>query len=105
LESRGDKVKIPQFIQSCEFMNESKSQNHKIYIQILQRIKQEERLRKVFELSELSKQRFMYRLRRKFPSLTEEELKQIHIERLIQKSKQKLLIFTSNRQKGDRKNV
>jgi len=43
-------------------MNLKKQPNHKKYIQILRKMTPEERLMKAFELSELSKQRFVHRL-------------------------------------------
>ena len=56
--------------------------NHKQYIEILRMMKPEERLLKAFELSDFSKQLFMQGLRKKFPNLSESELKTIYLERI-----------------------
>ena len=56
--------------------------NHKKYIQILRQMSPEERLLKAFELSEFTRQLFIHGLRKRFPDLSEEELKKILLERL-----------------------
>ena len=63
-------------------MNIKKSQNHKLYIQVLRQMTPEERLLKAFELSEFSKQLFIHGLRRRFPDLPEEEFHTLLLERL-----------------------
>lgn len=56
--------------------------NHGIYIQILRRMTVEQKLRKVFELSEMTRSLFREGLRKRFPDLTEEEFHRIYLERL-----------------------
>ncbi len=55
---------------------------HRKYIQILRQMSPEERLRKAFELSEFTRQLFIYGLRKRFPNLQEEEFKKILLERI-----------------------
>ena len=63
-------------------MNPTKAQNHGLYIAILKRMTPEQRLRKAFELSDFSKQLFIYGLRRRFPEAGEEEFSKILREQL-----------------------
>ena len=56
--------------------------NHQLYIQILRRMTPEQKLQKVFELSEMVKSLFREGLRQRFPDATEEELHRIYLERL-----------------------
>ena len=42
----------------------------------------DERLRKAFELSEMTKQLFFQGLRKRFPDLPDDELKRVYLERL-----------------------
>jgi hypothetical protein len=42
----------------------------------------EERLLKVFELSEFAKELFLVGLRRRFPDLPDEKIKKIYLERI-----------------------
>jgi len=56
--------------------------NHKLYIQALRRMSPEARLLKSFELSQFSRELFIHGLRKRFPHLTEDELKKIYLERL-----------------------
>jgi hypothetical protein len=56
--------------------------NHRIYIEVLRQMTPEQRLLKAFELSELAKDFFNHGLRQRFPSLTEEEIKKIYLERI-----------------------
>lgn len=63
-------------------MNLKKSQNHKLYIQVLRRMSAERRLLKAFELSEWANQLFIHGLRKRFPHLPDEEFKRILEERL-----------------------
>ncbi len=73
-------------------MNLKKQPNHKKYIQILRRMTPEERLMKAFELSEFSRQRFVRRLRKRFPDFDEKEIKKLLLKRLEKKSQKELLI-------------
>jgi hypothetical protein len=56
--------------------------NHKRYIEILRRMTVEQKLQKVFELSEMGKSLFREGLRQRFPDATEDELHRIYLERL-----------------------
>jgi hypothetical protein len=63
-------------------MNVKERPNHKLYIQVLRRMSPEARLLKAFELSQFSRQLFIHGLRKRFPHLTEDELKRIYLGRL-----------------------
>ncbi len=63
-------------------MNIKARQNHRLYIEVLRRMTPEARLRKAFELSELSRNLFLHGLRRRFPNLPDEEIKEIYLRRL-----------------------
>ncbi|MFH1920810.1 MAG: hypothetical protein ABIP48_13080 [Planctomycetota bacterium] len=56
--------------------------NHQLYLKALARMTPEERLRKAFELSEMTKELFRYGLRKRFPHLGDEDRKRIYLERL-----------------------
>ncbi len=56
--------------------------NHKLYLEVLRKMTPEQRLAKVFELSEFGKALFIHGLRKRFPHATEEEFKKILLERL-----------------------
>jgi hypothetical protein len=56
--------------------------NHKRYIEILRGMTVEQKLRKVFELSEMARSLFREGLRKRFPDATDEELHRIYLERL-----------------------
>ena len=63
-------------------MNIKKNPSHKMYIQILRRMTPEERLTQAFELSEFTRELFYHGLRKQFPDLSEEELKELFLKRL-----------------------
>ena len=63
-------------------MDIKKRPNHKLYIQTLRRMSPEARLLKAFELSEFSRELFLHGLRRRFPELSEDEIKKVYLERL-----------------------
>lgn len=63
-------------------MNIKKRPNHKLYIQALRRMPPETRLAKSFELSQFSKDLFLHGLRKRFPNLSDHEIKKIYLERL-----------------------
>jgi len=63
-------------------MNPKERPNHKLYIQALRRMSPEARLLKSFELSQFTRELFIHGLRKRFPHLTEDELKKIYLERL-----------------------
>lgn len=54
-------------------------QNHAVYLDILRRLSPEDRLRKAFELSELSRSLFEHGLHRAFPDLEAAELRALAI--------------------------
>ena len=56
--------------------------NHRLYLEILRGMTVEQKLQKVFELSEMTKSLFREGLRKRFPDATEEELHRIYLERL-----------------------
>ncbi len=56
--------------------------NHQLYLEILQKMTPEQHLAKVFELSDLSKALFLEGLRKTFPNKTEEEIKELYLERI-----------------------
>jgi len=63
-------------------MDIKKRPNHKLYVQVLRRMSPEARLMKAFELTEFSRELFLIGLRKRFPNLTEDELKRLYLERL-----------------------
>ena len=63
-------------------MNIKKSPSHRMYIQVLRRMSPEERLLRAFELSEFTRELFYHGLRKRFPDLSEEELKELFLKRL-----------------------
>jgi hypothetical protein len=56
--------------------------NHQAYLQILGSMTPEQKLAKVFELSELANSFFREGLRIRFPDATPEQLHQIYLDRL-----------------------
>ena len=56
--------------------------NHQAYLQILRSMTPEQKLTKVFELSELANDLFRAGLRIRFPAATPEQLHQIYLDRL-----------------------
>jgi hypothetical protein len=63
-------------------MNPKPRPNHRAYLEILRAMTPEEKLRKVFELSELGKTLFLQGLRKRFPEASPEELHRIFLDRL-----------------------
>lgn len=63
-------------------MNIKKRPNHKLYIQALRRMSPGQRLLKAFELSQFSRDLFLHGLRKRFPDLSEAEIKILYLERL-----------------------
>jgi hypothetical protein len=63
-------------------MKVKKRPNQRIYIQALRRMTPEKRLLKAFELTQFSKELFLQGLRRRFPGLSEEEIRKIYLERI-----------------------
>jgi len=56
--------------------------NHRQYLKALKRMGPQRRLLKAFELSGMARELFAHGLRRRFPSLLEEDLHRIYLERL-----------------------
>lgn len=59
--------------------------NHRLYIQTLRSMSGEDRLRKAFELTALSRELLAAGLRRRHPDLPEEDLRELYV-RCIRKS-------------------
>jgi len=59
-----------------------KSPDHKEYIKMMRRLSPQERLKKSFELTELTKNLFLAGLKERFPDLTDREIKKIYLERI-----------------------
>ena len=56
--------------------------NHKVYLDVLRRMTDAEKLDKVFELSNFSKQLFLIGLRDLYPDATDREIHALYLERL-----------------------
>lgn len=56
--------------------------NHSNYLQILRRMSPEQRLRKALELSDFSRQLFVWGMRKRFAELPEDELRALVRRRL-----------------------
>ena len=52
----------------------STNNGHREYIKIIRRLTPEEKLKKCFELNELTKQLFLTGLKNRFPNLSQEEI-------------------------------
>ena len=63
-------------------MDIKKRPNHKLYLDVLRRMTPEQRLNKAFELSEFAKNLFIHGLHKRFPDLSEKELKKLLLKRL-----------------------
>lgn len=61
---------------------ESINDSHREYIKIIRRLTPEERLKKCFELNELTKQLFLTGLKNRFPNLSQEEIKKLYLKRI-----------------------
>jgi hypothetical protein len=61
---------------------ESINNSHREYIKIIKRLTPEERLKKCFELNELTKQLFLTGLKNRFPNLSQEEIKKLYLKRI-----------------------
>jgi hypothetical protein len=57
--------------------------NHEVYLKILRRMTPEQKLQKVFELTEMTRQLFLDGLRITLPHLSETELRKLYLERLL----------------------
>ncbi len=63
-------------------MNPKLRPNHRAYLEILRAMSPEQKLRKVFELSELGKSLFLEGLRKRFPAASRQELHSLFLDRL-----------------------
>ena len=57
-------------------------QDRKKYLEIIRNMSPENRLRKCFELNELTKQLFLTGLKDRFPDLPEKKIKEIYLKRI-----------------------
>jgi len=57
-------------------------QSRKEYIKIIRNMHPENRLKKCFELNELTKQLFLTGLKNRFPDLSQKEIKEIYLKRI-----------------------
>ena len=60
----------------------STNNGHREYIKIIRKLTPEERLKKCFELNELTKQLFLTGLKNRFPDLSQEEIKKLYLKRI-----------------------
>lgn len=65
-----------------EIMNTKKQTSNKVYIQLLRQMSPEKRLMRAFELSEFTRDFFYHGLRKRFPDLSEENLKELFLKRI-----------------------
>jgi hypothetical protein len=63
-------------------MNTKKQTSNKVYIQILRQMSPEKKLMRAFELSEFTRDLFYHGLRKRFPDLSEEKLKELFLKRI-----------------------
>ena len=63
-------------------LNPKPRPNHKLYIQILRKMTPEQRLKKVFELTDLANELCKTGIRNQFPHLSEAEQHEIYLQRL-----------------------
>ena len=63
-------------------MNKTDRQTHKEYIKILKKMKPQARLQKAFELSDLTKNLFITGLKMRYPDYSEEDIKDLYIEKI-----------------------
>lgn len=63
-------------------MNIKPRPNHRLYIQTLRHMAPEARLLKAFELSQFSQDLFLFGLRKRFPKMSEHDLRKLYLERL-----------------------
>jgi len=58
--------------------------NDELYLEILRRMSPADRLRKAFELTELSRKLLRIGLEQRFPELTPEEIQALYLKRLLE---------------------
>jgi hypothetical protein len=59
-----------------------RSADYKEYINMMRKLSSEERLKKSFELTKLTKKLFIKGLENRFPRLSEKEIKKIYLRRI-----------------------
>jgi hypothetical protein len=63
-------------------MTEHEREAHRQYIQVLRRMTPEQRLKRAFELSEMTLRLFKQGLRERFPEMSDEDLHALYLKRL-----------------------
>lgn len=63
-------------------MTEHEREAHRQYIQVLRRMTPEQRLKRAFELSDMTLRLFKQGLRERFPDISEDELHAFYLKRL-----------------------
>ena len=56
--------------------------NHHIYLAALKKMSPEDKLKKVFELSQLGRDLFLTGIQNRYPDLPEEEVRKIYLKRI-----------------------
>ena len=59
-----------------------KSPDHKEYVRMMRKISPEDRLKKSFELTKLTRSLFLAGLKNRFPELPDREIKKIYLKRI-----------------------
>jgi len=57
--------------------------NHHLYLKTLERMTPEDHLKKVFELSAMTKALFLHGLQKRFPEKGESEIKELYLKRIV----------------------
>ncbi|MBC7820171.1 MAG: hypothetical protein IAG10_25080 [Planctomycetaceae bacterium] len=65
-------------------MNPKPFPNDREYLRVLRQLTPQQRLRKAFELSDLTRRLFRQGLRQRFATLSEDEFQRLYLERLKQ---------------------
>lgn len=65
-------------------MESNKRTAHEVYIDVIRSMAPADRLRKAFELTELTRRLFKQGLRERFPEKTDDEIHRIYLERLAE---------------------
>jgi hypothetical protein len=78
-------------------MSQTPHPNLAQHLKILSQMTPEQRLKKTFELSELSKQAFLTRLRRRFPEKSEDQIRELYLVRQMRRDGRKRAIAFKHR--------
>ena len=65
-------------------MESNKRTAHEVYIDVIRSMAPADRLRKAFEITELTRRLFKQGLRERFPEKTDDEIHRIYLERLAE---------------------